>query len=98
MNSFLRHQLPAFAAANPGIEISVSPRPGKHPVIKGHYVNGREKAVCVRNLDALEVVQKADLLRVANGEKLRRERQPVKSLNEGVRGVWSPFHGREYKI
>ncbi|KAK5118862.1 hypothetical protein LTR62_000071 [Meristemomyces frigidus] len=97
-SSFLKHNLSAFAAANPSIEISVSPRPGKHPVIRGSYVNGREKAICVRNLEPTEVVKKAEILKSANGEKLRIERKVVKSLNESVRGVWSPFHGREYRI
>ncbi|KAK0264223.1 39S ribosomal protein L51, mitochondrial [Friedmanniomyces endolithicus] len=98
MNAFLKHQLPAFAAQNPSIEISVSPRPGRHPVIKGQYINGREKAICVRNMEATEVTKKAELLKTASGEKLRRDRKPVKSFNESVRGVWSPFHGRQYKI
>ncbi|KAK4553796.1 39S ribosomal protein L51, mitochondrial [Recurvomyces mirabilis] len=101
MNAFLKHHLPAFAKANPGIEIVVSPRPGKHPVIKGGYVNGREKAVCVRSLEAGEVLGKAELLKGANGERLRVERGVVRSGNEGVRGMWSPFHagvGRGYKI
>ena len=98
MTAFLKHQLPAFAAANPQIEIQVSPRPGKHPVIKGVYVNGREKAVCVRGLEPGEIGNKADLLRGFNGEKVRRSRGVVRSANEGVRGVWSPFHGREYRI
>jgi large subunit ribosomal protein L43 len=78
--------------------VTVSPRPGKHPVIKGQYINGREKAVCVRNLEPGQIVEKALLLRDANGEKLKRVTKPVKSLNESVRGIWSPFHGAEYKI
>ncbi|KAK5738135.1 39S ribosomal protein L51, mitochondrial [Elasticomyces elasticus] len=99
MNAFLKHHLPLFAAQNPSIEISVSPRPGRHPVIKGQYINGREKAICVRNMEPTEVNKKAELLKTASGEKLRRDRRPVKSVNESVRGVWSPFHGKEgYRI
>ncbi|KAI9879064.1 MAG: 39S ribosomal protein L51, mitochondrial [Pleopsidium flavum] len=93
MNSFLKHTLPTFAAAHPQIEITVSPRPHKHPVVKGTYINGREKAVCVRNLEKEQILQKAELLRDASGEKLRRVTRPVKSGNESVRGIWSPYHG-----
>ncbi|KLJ11594.1 hypothetical protein EMPG_13230 [Blastomyces silverae] len=93
MNAFLKYTLPSFAAANPQIEIRVSPRPKKHPVIKGHYINGREKAVCVRNLEKEQILAKALLLKEASGEKLRRVRKPVSSLNESVRGIWSPYHG-----
>ena len=38
-------------------------------------------------------MQKAELLRDASGEKLRRVTKPVKSINESARGVWSPYHG-----
>ncbi|OBT53980.1 hypothetical protein VE04_04815 [Pseudogymnoascus sp. 24MN13] len=92
MNAFLRDQLPAFAAANPSIEITVSPRPSKHPVIKGTFINGREKAICVRNLQPMSILQKAVLLRDASGEKLTTEARPVKSINDSVRGIWSPYH------
>ena len=34
--------LPAFAAKHPQIEFCVSPRPAKHPVIIGTYINGRQ--------------------------------------------------------
>ncbi|EMC97892.1 hypothetical protein BAUCODRAFT_31907 [Baudoinia panamericana UAMH 10762] len=98
MNSFLKHTLPAFAANNPSIEVSISPRPGRHPVIKGLYINGREKAICVRNMEPSEILKKAELLKVASGEKLRRERKPVKSWNESVRGVWSPYHGHHHSV
>uniref|UniRef100_A0A2D3V5Z8 Large ribosomal subunit protein mL43 n=1 Tax=Ramularia collo-cygni TaxID=112498 RepID=A0A2D3V5Z8_9PEZI len=98
MNIFLKTKLATFAKENPSIEVTVSPRPHKHPVIKGQYINGREKAICVRNMDANEILNKALLLRNANGEKLKKVTKPVRSLNESVRGVWSPFHGNEYKI
>ncbi|KAK2748124.1 39S ribosomal protein L51, mitochondrial [Myotisia sp. PD_48] len=93
MNSFIREILPSFAKRNPQIEIRISPRPNKHPVIKGHYINGREKAICVRNLEKEDVLQKANILREASGEKTRRSTKPVSSLNESVRGIWSPYHG-----
>lgn len=101
MNSFLKNTLPAFARAHPQIEIHVSPRPRKHPVVRGHYINGREKAICVRNLQKEQILAKTELLRDASGEKLKRETKPVTSFNESVRGVWSPFHaqqGKRWKI
>ncbi|CZS97272.1 hypothetical protein WAI453_008521 [Rhynchosporium graminicola] len=96
MNSFLRNTLSRFAAANPAIEICVSPRPSKHPVIIGHYLgNGtnRQKAICVRNLEKEQILQKAELLRDASGEKLKRVKKPVTSIKDSVRGIWSPYHG-----
>ena len=94
MNSFLRNTLPGFARSHPEIEVHVSPRPRRHPVIRGHYINGREKSICVRKLDPNQILQKAELLRDASGEKLKRVMKPVRSLNESVRGVWSPYHAQ----
>lgn len=76
----------------------MSPRPSKHPVIIGHYINGREKAICVRNMEPLEVLKKAELLRDASGEKLKRVTKPVQSINPSVRGVWSPYHGNGMSV
>lgn len=91
--SFLTQTLPTFARENPQIEIRVSPRPSKHPVIKGQYINGREKAICVRNLEPGEILNKTMILKEASGEKQKRTTKPVMSMNESVRGVWSPYHG-----
>ncbi|KAI1828398.1 thioredoxin-like protein [Xylaria intraflava] len=93
MNAFIKSQLAKFAASTPQIEFTVSPRPRKHPVMIGHYINGRHKSICVRNLDSLQILKKAELLRDANGEKVKRVNKPVSSINESVRGVWSPYHG-----
>ncbi|KAI0199599.1 thioredoxin-like protein [Astrocystis sublimbata] len=93
MNAFIKSQLPKFASLNPQIEFAVSPRPRKHPVLIGHYINGKQKSICVKNLDSLQVLKKAELLRDASGDKVKRVNKPITSINESVRGVWSPYHG-----
>ncbi|MBE7181175.1 MAG: L51/S25/CI-B8 domain-containing protein [Terriglobus roseus] len=97
-SAFLKHDLAAFAKAHPAVEITVSPRPQKHPLVRGHYINGREKAVCVRNLGRRQVLGKAELLARASGDKLRRVVKPVASLNQSVRGVWDPHHGGDVGV
>lgn len=92
-SSFLQHGLAKFAKANPAIEITVSPRPHKHPVVRGHYINGREKAICVRNLDHNQILRKAELLRDSSGEKVKRVSKPVSSVSDSVRGIWDPYRG-----
>jgi large subunit ribosomal protein L43 len=47
----------------------------------------------VKNLEKEQILAKVILLRDASGEKLRKETKPVKSINESVRGIWSPYHG-----
>ncbi|KAK4173482.1 thioredoxin-like protein [Triangularia setosa] len=93
MNGFIKSLLPKFAAAHPQIEFTVSPRPAKHPVAIGHYINGRSKPICVRNMEPYEILKKLELLRDASGEKLKKVTKPVRSINESVRGIWSPYHG-----
>ncbi|EWC48532.1 hypothetical protein DRE_01754 [Drechslerella stenobrocha 248] len=92
MKAFLRTRLATFAKENPQVEMIVAPRPHKHPIIRGLYINGREKVVCVRNLEVLQVLQKVELLRDASGVKLRKTNKPVQSVNASVRGIWSPYH------
>lgn len=99
-SAFLRQLLGPFAAQHPQIEIHVSPRPSRHPVIRGTYINGREKAICVKNLEREQVLEKAELLRDTSGEKVRRVKggRVVTSVNESVRGIWSPMHGAKSPI
>jgi large subunit ribosomal protein L43 len=98
MNAFIKSSLPKFAKRNPQIEITVSPRPNQHPVIIGHYVNGKQKEICVKNMTNEGVRDRAEMLRDTNGEKDKRVNKPVTSINESVRGIWSPFHGAKIKI
>ncbi|KAI4595143.1 39S ribosomal protein L51, mitochondrial [Pestalotiopsis sp. 9143b] len=93
MNAFIKSQLPGFAKSNPQIEFAVSPRPRKHPVIVGHYINGGIKSICVKNMEPASILKKAELLRDASGEKVKSVNKPVKSVSESVRGIWSPYHG-----
>ena len=93
-----RHQhtnhLAALAKSYPQIEFHVSPKPRKHPVIKAEYINGRIKAICVANMNPVEIHNKARLLVESSGEKKQKIRgRNVVSMNESVRGIWSPFHG-----
>lgn len=97
-SKFIVHELPKFAKQNPQIEIVVSRRPRKHPVIRGTYINGHERSICVRNLEHQQILQKAVILRDSDGEKNKRFKKPVTSINESIRGIWSPYHGDIHKI
>lgn len=92
-SAFITSQLPKFAADNPEIEITISPRPNRHPVVVARYINGKEKPVCVRSMTPSEILKKVQLLRDASGERQFRTTKPVHSINESVRGIWSPYHG-----
>ena len=61
-------------------------------------VNGREKVICVRNMDVNQIQKKAELLRDASGKKLKKPKVKVESINPSVRGIWSPLHVRDTKV
>lgn len=46
----------------------------------------------MRNLDPLQILKKAELLKNSSGAKLKKVKWPVFSMNTSVRGIWSPFH------
>jgi large subunit ribosomal protein L43 len=98
MNSFIKASLPTLAKNSPQIEITVSPRPRRHPVIIAHYMNGTTRSLCVKNLQNEGVREKAEFLRNYTGEKNRKAGKPVTSINESVRGIWDPFHGAKVQI
>lgn len=95
MNHFLSSPLlPRLTTSHPSTEFRVSPRPNHHPVLKATYINGRVKAVCVRNMSKEVVMKRAQMLLMNDGRKnVRLGSRKVVSANESVRGVWSPLHG-----
>ncbi|EXJ56100.1 hypothetical protein A1O7_09031 [Cladophialophora yegresii CBS 114405] len=98
--SLLRSPLfPALTHRYPSVEFRISPIPNRHPVLKAQYVNGRSKAICVKNLSKEQVAEKMEFLLGNSGQKnVRVGGKKVVSLNESVRGVWSPMHGGIQKI
>lgn len=98
MREFLTTNLKTFAAQNPKIEFVVEQRSG-HPLIIGDYVNGKRKAVSVRKLTCNEVNEKVTSVKNSSGNHLQKYKYPVKSINESVRGIWSPVHAqKEYRF
>lgn len=94
MRDFLvSKRLELLSLKYPHIQFHISRKSG-HPLLRAQYTNGREKVVCVRNLNIDNVENKLKLLKDSSGEILRRRAQNdnVESLNNGVRGVWSPLH------
>lgn len=44
-------------------------------------------------MHANQIQNKVELLRDSTGERNKKYSKPVRSINESVRGVWSPHHG-----
>ena len=80
-----------FTTANKDTTFEIVKKSG-HPTLIFHYNTGTENSVCVRNLDAKGVLQKLDEHIKRAGNKPFKYNHKVMSINESVRGVWSPFH------
>ncbi|RXK35650.1 hypothetical protein M231_07080 [Tremella mesenterica] len=96
LRTYLKTPLIQLAKENPDVEIVVRQlRRGRAGVIRGHYVNGRDKVICVNGLETNQVAQKVKLLLDTSGSKLKH----LKNLTleaapggESARGVWSALH------
>ncbi|WWC91766.1 uncharacterized protein L201_006713 [Kwoniella dendrophila CBS 6074] len=107
IRSFIRKPLINLARENPDVEFVVRRlKRGKAAVLRGHYVNGRDKVICVNRLEMDGVTNKVNLLLNSSGAKIK----PLKNLtleaaptSESARGVWSALHdqskdGQGYRI
>jgi large subunit ribosomal protein L43 len=56
------------------------------------------KSICVKNMEASTILKKAELLRDASGQKVKRVNKPVTSISQSVRGIWSPYHGNGMQV
>ncbi|CAO3637636.1 unnamed protein product [Mucor hiemalis] len=69
------------------------------PIVRGYYLNGRDKVICTRNLTPAEINTKVELLRDSSGDKIKNlTKRPVISTTESVRGIWSPFNSNPHTI
>lgn len=92
IRQYLQANLRSLATANPSVEFVVEPRWGHFPLIRGFFLQGREKVLCVKNYTVPQVHEAFMMLRNSSGAPLKRFRQSVKSTAPAVRPLWSPFH------
>jgi len=78
----------------------VKKRMFKEPLIRGFYVNGRTKEVCLKEMSQSEVLDRIQLVLDSSGAKIKPLKgHPVQSTTPSVRGIWSGMHVEEpFKI
>ncbi|EKM60744.1 uncharacterized protein PHACADRAFT_110419 [Phanerochaete carnosa HHB-10118-sp] len=98
--TFIRNHLENLARANPHVEIVVRQRTHKEPIIRGFYLNDREKVIPLNGFEVTGVAQKAQLLLDSSGAKIKPlKRRTIESTTEAARGIWSGLHVEEpFKI
>ncbi|KAM9928254.1 hypothetical protein OXX80_010074 [Metschnikowia pulcherrima] len=86
-----RQPFQKFTNSNKDTMFEIIKRNG-HPLLTFHYSTGKNGVVDVRNLAPLDIIKKLDEHIKRGGNDLFKFNHKVKSENESVRGVWSPFH------
>ncbi|GES95961.1 methylmalonyl-CoA epimerase, mitochondrial [Rhizophagus clarus] len=73
---------------NPQIEIVVTPRPSKHPIVTGTYMNLKQKQICVKNKNPDEIAEIVQLIRDNTGVSTKKRfKKPVISTTKSIRGA-----------
>lgn len=88
IREFIAKDLVGFADANPQLKISVVRRNNMHPVVRGRYINGREKVADVKNISRNEVRHFTTRLRNQSGRKVKKFSKPVITERPSIQGYW----------
>ncbi|RYH26240.1 hypothetical protein EON65_14830 [archaeon] len=69
--SWMNKELVKLAAANPTLQITTEIKRNHHPIVRGNYINGNSKTICIKNLNPQGVHEKVLHLRNQIGRKVR---------------------------
>lgn len=83
--------LNSVASAKSKIFFDITKQKG-HPQLTFHYNNDESNKVNIGNLPANKIVEKINEYSQTSGNKLFKWNHKVLSINESVRGIWSPLH------
>lgn len=84
-------ELNSLATKNSAVYFDVVKRSG-HPSFTFHYNNDVVKDISIANLSTKEIVEKFEEYSQRAGGELFKMNQKVVSINDSVRGIWSPLH------
>ena len=70
VREWMRSSLVPFASSNPELTVKAELKRCKHPIIRGTYMNGNSKTICVKNITPEEVEDFIQDLRRQIGRKV----------------------------
>ncbi|KAH9927516.1 thioredoxin-like protein [Epithele typhae] len=86
--TYIHNHLEGIARKNPHVEFVVKQRPNKEPVVRGFYINNRDKVICLKGLEVNGIEKKVELLLDSSGAKIKPlKRRIVESRNEAARVI-----------
>ncbi|KZT67609.1 hypothetical protein DAEQUDRAFT_672837 [Daedalea quercina L-15889] len=97
--TYIHNNLEELARANSHVEFVVKQRTQREPIIRGFYLNDRDKVVPLKGFEVTGIQQKVQLLLDSSGAKIKPlKRRTVESTTEATRGIWSGLHDQPFKI
>ncbi|CAA7259996.1 unnamed protein product [Cyclocybe aegerita] len=91
--TYIQAHISQLALDNPHVELVVKQRNQKEPIVRGFYVNTRDKVIPLNNLEVTGIQKKVKLLLDSSGAKIvPLKRRVVESTTESTRGIWSGLH------
>ena len=70
IREWMRGNLVEFAQANPDLLVKTVLKRNVHPIVRGNYLNGNEKTICIKNLEPEEITSYINDLRNQIGRKV----------------------------
>ncbi|KAH9846631.1 thioredoxin-like protein [Lenzites betulinus] len=96
LRTYIHNNLEGVARENPHVEFVVRRRSHREPVIRGFYMNNRDKVIGLKDFEVNGIKQKVQLLLDSSGAKIKPlKRDAVVSRTEAARGIWSGLHVEE---
>ncbi|THH11802.1 hypothetical protein EW145_g429 [Phellinidium pouzarii] len=93
LRTYIYNHVEQLAHENPHVEFVVKQRPSREPVIRGFYLNNRDKVIGLKGFEVTQIQQKVQILLDSSGAKIvPLKRKMVVSTTESARGIWSGFH------
>ncbi|KAF7986233.1 hypothetical protein HWV62_38689 [Athelia sp. TMB] len=94
LRTYIQNHLEDVARQNPHVEIVVMPRPHREPIVRGMYLNSRDKVIDLKEFEVTGIEKKVELLLDASGAKIKHIKgsRVVESTTEAARGIWSGLH------
>ncbi|KAF7437244.1 hypothetical protein PC9H_004081 [Pleurotus ostreatus] len=91
--TYLLNHLEDLARENPHVEVVVKQRNQNEPIVRGFYLNGRDKVIPLNEFEVTGIQKKVQLLLDSSGAKIKSlKRSTVESTTEAARGIWSGLH------
>ncbi len=95
VREWMRTNLVNFAQTNPELAVTTELKRCVHPFVRGNYVNGNTKTICIKNLDPEEITSYVNDLRNQIGRKVSLPSSlhfPLSYVSSKLKVLSSPFY------